>query len=735
MCAHAFDGRHPISTVMASPSTTSPPIEADARLCDEGERLLAAGNFCAAAQRFDRMLHRDPAAQLLRCLARNLAAFEAREPQLADAIATADDTGRFTVMQINASRFAIKRADGSNGFATIDTVGRTIAELTALNEPVTLAGVGNGQLLCHLAAHPPQLHLTQQQAVYVIEPDLSLLRAVCMTQPMWGDDGPIAQRRIHWLIGPSAAERFDHLLDAEPHLPSPTRAIHANGPDEAFINQYIAPAIEARTARQNAHIKQMAEWDREQAADRLAALMGDNPPRPPRVLLLTTRFSTVLQYSMRDTQHAFEQLGWQTHLFIEPAEHHRCTASAVAAAVADFKPDMIFQIDHLRAEFEQVLPKRVPFVCWVQDHLANLTRPEAGESVTDRDFVLTGVRARYERDYAYPRRQMIPLSKLTRMPERIERDDAARDRRVVDDIVYVSNASHRPDDVADRIVADFPRGGTAAAMAQQVCDRMIAVYDRGEALPTPHDIAQLVRQVEADTGFVINSEALRNQFVLRLAQQLNDTLYRQQALHWAAAAADELGLSMGLYGRGWEQHPTLGRFARGTVEYGQPLETLTRQAKINLQIVPFYCLHQRLLDGLAARGFYLVREHPYDIASPATAAWLNTLDDGDDHADWPSELHAFRDQLGWIGEPLQVAREWLAMNIMLPGEPSLPRLNDVTFTTADGLRRRIEQYFKDDEARAAITDSQHAAVAERFSYAAGIRRVIAEVRQRLMEDA
>ena len=43
-----------------------------------------------------------------------------------------------------------------------------------------------------------------------------------------------------------------------------------------------------------------------------------------------------------------------------------------------------------------------------------------------------------------------------------------------------------------------------------------------------------------------------------------------------------------------------------------PLEDLTRRSRINLQIVPFITLHQRLLDGLVAGGFFLVRDNPAD---------------------------------------------------------------------------------------------------------------------------
>ena len=81
-----------------------------------------------------------------------------------------------------------------------------------------------------------------------------------------------------------------------------------------------------------------------------------------------------------------------------------------------------------------------------------------------------------------------------------------------------------------------------------------------------------------------------------------------EAERQAAEIAERHGLSFGLYGAGWEKHPELGPHARGTIDYGRDLEALTQQTRINLQLEPFIpTQHQRLLDGLAAGGFFLSR--------------------------------------------------------------------------------------------------------------------------------
>ena len=90
--------------------------------------------------------------------------------------------------------------------------------------------------------------------------------------------------------------------------------------------------------------------------------MADAPPRQPRALFLTTRFSTVLQYATRDAAAGFEQAGWETDILIEPTAHHRIMTVATRQRLATLKPDMIFQIDHQRSEHKSLVPDNLPFV-------------------------------------------------------------------------------------------------------------------------------------------------------------------------------------------------------------------------------------------------------------------------------------------------------------------------------------------------------------------------------------
>src|SRR5262249_28729444 len=151
-------------------------------------------------------------------------------------------------------------------------------------------------------------------------------------------------------------------------------------------------------------------------------------------MLITTRFSTVLQYSARDTADAFEQLGWDSLVIIEPTSAHGLNRVAIRQSLARFRPDLVFQIDHLRREWGDLLPANLPSVCWIQDHLANLTNTAAGQSVQQREFVLIPSAQRYVRNYDYPQDNCLEFRKLSRVPARPEHWENDGD-----DLVYISN--------------------------------------------------------------------------------------------------------------------------------------------------------------------------------------------------------------------------------------------------------------------------------------------------------
>jgi hypothetical protein len=411
--------------------------------------------------------------------------------------------------------------------------------------------------------------------------------------------------------------------------------------------------------------------------------------------------------------------------------------------LAEFRPDFVMQLDHHRQEYGELYPPQLPFVCWGQDHLPNLKSLAVGKKWTANDFLLTDAVPTYVNAYGYPRRQCIALPKLTR--DVMGEVEPAGDAPVIS---FVSNASHDPRKLLEKYLDDLRPAPSLRELMGECGRRILEVYEKGGCVPTFVAVRQCVLNAQREMGLAAG-EAEMEQLANWLAHPFNDALYRQQALNWAAEAAEGLSVSMGLYGKGWEKHPTLGKYAKGPVAYGGDLARLTRGTRINLQVVPFPCVHQRLLDGVLAGGFFLIREHPVDRAMPALVDCLHQIGmatawhgrdvlarvDGADRERFMELAGAVADctKTSDLDDPVEMARCFEESRIVVAGEPIVPAFDEVAFDSAVSLRSRIERFLNDPAAAGQIVEKQMRSIRERFTYAAGMRRVLGRIGQLLNE--
>lgn len=131
-----------------------------------------------------------------------------------------------------------------------------------------------------------------------------------------------------------------------------------------------------------------------------------------RVMFLTSRQTSCLQFMCRDLAHGFRRLGCDVEIIIERTpKSSRTDWGDVDAITRWFKPHIVFQMDHLRAESEEMWGKGPAYVSWIQDALPHLfqepnemekaagitTGAKLASAVGQQDFILTsfpGLRAR-----------------------------------------------------------------------------------------------------------------------------------------------------------------------------------------------------------------------------------------------------------------------------------------------------------------------------------------------------
>jgi hypothetical protein len=208
-----------------------------------------------------------------------------------------------------------------------------------------------------------------------------------------------------------------------------------------------------------------------------------------------------------------------------------------------------------------------------------------------------------------------------------------------------------------------------------------------------------------------------------------------------------MGVDLRLYGNGWETHPKLSRFARGPAENSAQLPFIYRASKINLQMSPHGAVHQRVLEGLAAGGFFMMRYCPGDVMEREFAAirdWCRREGISDDlqlrtratPEMWqrlqnvtvmlqqdPFAMHyTFIDSLRASEEEGYVRSAG-----MIWGED----YDAISYRSAADLQSKVRFFLANESERNGLAQSMRDPVMDRFTYVATSRRLLQFVAQNL----
>lgn len=596
-------------------------------------------------------------------------------------------------------------------------------------------GVGFGELLRLLYDGTQRMFLTYRPRIHVLEPNPAQL-AVWLhlrdLRQMLNDE-----RFWLWLGEPGAGQFLAFHEQCLRRCP-PAFVIRQPG---------WGPAGEPRGAAVlNAlHRAQRASFERHRDAvlrklggrcdfAYYARRFANADRQPLRILGVTSRFTTFLQYSMRDILQTFAALGHETRLLIEPDDYTpSCNRPYVLSQIDEFLPDLLLIIDHNRHEFGELYDLPIPFCNWIQDELPNLFGPGCGSRLGPYDVVVGHIGELSARQSGYPPRQCHPLP-MPVNPQVFSAEPVAEaDRRKAEcDICFVSNLSITAGRFLDQSTAQCAQPEIRrllGALAELLEPRIAA----GDVPANRIQTDALIRQTANELGFDLSEEdaaKLRRHFVERLV----NIFFRHQPLHWA----HEMGLDLHLYGRGWEQHPELGRYARGVAENGYHMRCIFQASRINLQLFPGVDVHQRLLEGLASGGFFLIRVTPYDRVQPAfarAARRCRELGIGSDDELWnAADPQLKRDletvvaaiyapQLRPAGLATQL-RSYVRIGHRFDMVPVLPHYGEVRFATRAEFESRVKRYLANPPAREQIAAAQRARVLERFTYEAVLRDVL-----------
>jgi hypothetical protein len=451
-------------------------------------------------------------------------------------------------------------------------------------------------------------------AIYVVEPDPAsacILLNLHDLRP-WRD-------RLRLFVGPQAQHEFEQALEKNSHWDLPgnflSECISARPAlDLQAATKTVANIRAQRDAALSSVIKAhysaitLEEW-----ANRFEAAEAGR--KKLKILGMTSRYTTVLQYSMDELGEAIRSAG---HEFVLCKELDDQSASVPEIQVIhDQKPDLLITISRLRHENSR-LPKNVPALCWDQDNLPCMRTDATRQSLDAFSYVAgLGALQGYEQ-LDWPRQNSI-LAFLAAATHRYSNAPASAEllEKHRCTFSYTSNASGSPESLFEESRRAYEKDARLLAFFDRVAGKILSQANTGYAW----DLARLTRCFDESCQHEPAQipPAVRQAMISHL-RSLTDRAFRHVALGWVVEYCQKHNATLRLYGKGWESNPRFAEYAQGFLPPGEEVRAVYQASDINLQIIETGFLHSRALDGLAAGGFFLYRLAPearqYGKSSP-----------------------------------------------------------------------------------------------------------------------
>jgi hypothetical protein len=494
---------------------------------------------------------------------------------------------------------------------------------------VYFLGIGFGEEVVawhkQTAEHPPHDRIPHFiPAIYVIEPVSVYWLLFLLT----GDRRSLlSDKRVFLFVGHAA---FDHFIEAGStesiNYPSPSaRLLYSFAVDRDQLGSRLDDALKGILQKQNTQAHQafneMNTYYDVHFGCRLADKIAQKRYDQIKVLGITTRYSTFVQYSTRDLLAGFSALGCQVEMLLEPTPHYMRTNNYNLIAFYQALPDVVICVDGLRSSIE---PSFVPYITWIQDDLPRLVSPTE-QALSPYDFVSVfahGWQSLYQQRPYYANHPIGVLPLGFHEGSYFPADDVVKDI----DVLYVSHLidpeltlePYRRGNMPQKHTSDEKKWLAANPNtaeynhAMQVIVTALDCLSMDELLPLFDDQAHRQAWLQ-DLGIGEMSDSL---FVLlseldgKRGRIGNDILSQLKCRPMQALA--NAGVSIAVYGKHWAAFPELAPFAHGAADNGEALNLLHNRSKICINNSALVSFHMRALEIMASGAFMLSRRIPLD---------------------------------------------------------------------------------------------------------------------------
>lgn len=337
----------------------------------------------------------------------------------------------------------------------------------------------------------------------------------------------------------------------------------------------------------------------------------------PRIMLITSRFNATTNYQTKYLYDELVKLGYTCKFVQQKNSVSLGTTVYELRNIDEFKPDIIFRINHYRkslsAESEDYIPKEVVFITWIEDpwsaeNLFDLMKLNRNKVLSERDILFSVLDTNNYRGY-----ELYGIKeRLTHIP--FAADDSVYKKynltkseyeKYAADICFVGHQSDYERAVNEKAGS---LGSQGAYYFKKINDEYKKMAYDWKFIYSKEGFIEFLISISKAIGIDIVEEALEPMSMWFL-ETANQRLYRQVLVD----AILEAGFTnIKLWGEGWLKVPRYKKYAMGPAENGEELSKILQASRIVVGSNPIATYVQRVCETMLSGGFYLSNVLPED---------------------------------------------------------------------------------------------------------------------------
>ncbi|MBF0358770.1 MAG: glycosyltransferase [Magnetococcales bacterium] len=504
-----------------------------------------------------------------------------------------------------------------NGFLEIS------ADLTPQTASM-LIGVGFGH---HLFAifdkthNPNKLFKNMKTPIYVLEEDISHFKLLLGLHDI---TKLFRSGRVFFFIGDSAFEQFvEYMKHHDIDFPKQQFCLANQNYFIPRLTSIHDEWMQEKPAEGKRLLTSNAEFYGSRTREEWQQIFSTNRSRPLRVMGVSSRFTSFLQYCMRDWLKGFADNGWHTEYLAEECDTLRLTYLKYLRKIDAFKPDLILLLDHFRWETGQIIPKEIPVVSWLQDILPGIADNKKNR-LAKNDYV-----------YSFSKLWTNDLHKITDMykditigflPVGINQNiyHPIPDSKKDIDLLYVTHLIN-PDSTLHQVkLNNFSHVNLPITHLESI------LYNSKQI--TPEILYNIYKEIHETidssdyitiSNFLLDKEfsvktfrPMFEKYNIEYSHDIDEALHAAGSRVWGEVIVQvkarpiiELvknGFNIKIYGNHWERFPELKSALMGPAQNGKFLNDLMNRSRICINNSGT-SLHMRALEIMGSGAFMLSR--------------------------------------------------------------------------------------------------------------------------------